>query len=92
MVNDLAPKAKKLKVETSVMHRIDNMEDKDVSTTDLYKPKKGYATSNENLFTDEYSDNSMIDKSDDIHIGTVAIIVGVIVVIGIAAVCITMFL
>lgn len=88
----MAPRAKKLKVETSVMHRIDNMEDTDVSTTDLYKPKKGYAISNETLFTDEYNDDSMIDKSDDIHIGTVAIIVGIIVVIGIAAVCITMFL
>lgn len=88
----MAPKAKKLKTESSVMHRIDNMEDKNISTTDLYKPKKGYAISNDSLFTDEYNDNSLIDKSDDIHIGTVGIIVGIVVIVGIIAVCVAMFL
>lgn len=66
------------------MHRIDNIEDTTVSTTDIYKPKKAYQVNNEALFTDDYgSEDKDRSSNDEIHINPLVIVAVLVGIVGI---------
>lgn len=62
------------------MHKIDNIEDFQKDTIDIYKPKKSMEVSTDNLFDDSFSVDTS-EKDDSTTLDITPIIIGVIVVI-----------
>ena len=66
----------------SVMHKIDNIQDFQKDTVDIYKPKKSTEITPDNLFDDGFNDAES-SKTDEDNIDA-SFIIGIIVVVVIA--------
>lgn len=64
----------------TIMHKIDNIEDFQKDTIDIYKPKKSMEVSTDNLFDDSFSVDTS-EKDDSTTLDITPIIIGVIAVI-----------
>lgn len=68
----------------TIMHKIDNIEDAEFGTTDIYKPKKRIEASVDNLFDESF--NEHVEKEDDdVKVKDIVKVVGVVVVLVVIA-------
>lgn len=67
----------------SVMHKIDNIEDFQKDTVDIYKPKKSTEITPDNLFDESFNDSADSKENDEDSIDA-SFIIGILAVVIIA--------
>lgn len=84
-------KPKRLKNESYIMHKLDNIHREELDTTDLYSPKKGTnnTVDTSKLFNDEYNEKENISSNG---VSLLAIIITVVVILCIGGVAAFFFL